>query len=273
MADALEPVGRSASIDRVIALIETLRGEGGCSWDQKQTPATMTRYLIEEIYELVDAILAGNPESVCEEAGDVLFQLLFVIHLFGEAGNFALQDVIDKNLAKMVRRHPHVFGDATAKTADKVSENWDRIKRDEKGHPNDASILDSIPKGLPALARAAMVSERAAKTGFDWDDLSGVMAQAMEEWQEFSAELEGDGGGVQRDKAAMEFGDVLFTMVNVARFARIHPETALIRSIQKFEKRFSYLEKRAREAGQPIENLTFSEMHSLWDEAKEKIKS
>ena len=271
MADAIEPVGRTASIDRLVALIETLRGEGGCPWDQKQTPATMTRYLIEEVYELVDAILAGNPEAVCEEAGDVLFQLLFVVHLFGEAGHFSVQDVIDKNLAKMVRRHPHVFGDATAKTAEKVSENWDRIKKGEKGRPKDDSILESIPKGLPALLRASMVSERAAKTGFDWDDLAGVMAQAMEEWQEFSAELDADNGDAQDGKAAMEFGDVLFTMVNVARFAGFHPETALIRSIQKFEKRFSYLEKRAREADQPLEDLTFSEMHSLWDAAKGKI--
>ena len=271
MADALEPVGRSASIDRLVALIERLRGEGGCPWDQKQTPTTMTRYLIEEAYELVDAILAGNPEAVCEEAGDVLFQLLFVLHLFGEAGHFSVQDVIDKNLAKMVRRHPHVFGDTTAKTADKVSENWDRIKRGEKGHQQDDTILGSIPKSLPALLRAAIVSERAAKTGFDWDDLAGVMTQAMDEWQEFSAELHADDGGAKGDKAAMEFGDVLFTMVNVARFAGIHPETALIRSIQKFEKRFNYLEKQAREAGRPVENLTFSEMHSLWDEAKGKI--
>lgn len=231
----------------------------------------MTRYLVEEIYELVDAILADNPDAVCEEAGDVLFQLLFVVHLFGEDGHFTVQNVIDRNLAKMVRRHPHVFGDVSAETPEKVSENWDRIKKTEKGRQKDDSILDSIPKGLPALLRAAIVSERAAKTGFDWNDLSGVMAQAMDEWQEFSAELDADNDGAQGDKAAMEFGDVLFTMVNVARFAGIHPEMALIRSIQKFEKRFSYLEKRAREAGQTIEKLTFSEMHSLWDEAKHKI--
>ena len=272
MADSLESAGRPVSIDRVMALIETLRGEGGCPWDQKQTPATMTRYLVEEIYELVDAILAGSPEAVCEEAGDVLFQLLFVVYLFGEAGHFTVQNVIDKNLAKMVRRHPHVFGDVTAKTPEKVSSNWDRIKRTEKAGQKDDSILDAIPKGMPALLRAAMISERAAKTGFDWDDLAGVMAQAMDEWQEFSAELGAEADGVQGEKAAMEFGDVLFTMVNVARFAGIHPEMALIRSIQKFEKRFRYLEKQARETGQSIENLTFSEMHTLWDEAKAKIK-
>ena len=273
MAESIEPSShRFASIDRLVALIETLRGKEGCPWDQKQTPASMTRYLVEEVYELVAAILAGDPKAVCEEAGDVLFQLFFVIHLFGETGHFSIQDVIDGNLAKMVRRHPHVFGDARAKTAEKVSENWDRIKKGEKGRQEKDSILDSIPKGLPALLRAAMVSEMAAKTGFDWDDLSAVMDQAMDEWEEFSAELNVDRDGSQRDKAAMEFGDVLFTMVNVARFAKIHPEMALIRSIQKFEKRFHYLEKKAHEDGNQLERLTFREMHVLWDEAKSRIK-
>ena len=271
MADPLETTDQPASFDRLVALIETLRGESGCPWDKKQTPVTITRYLIEEVYELVDAILAGRPDAVREEAGDVLFQLLFVTHLFHETGHFSIQDVIDENVTKMVRRHPHVFGDAKAHTPEKVSENWDRIKQREKGHVEDASVLGSIPSGLPALLRAAMVSERAAKTGFDWDDLAGVMAQAMEEWQEFSAELHPEDGGPGGDQASMEFGDVLFTMVNVARFAGIHPETALMRSIQKFEKRFRYLEKRAREAGHRIENLSFTEMHVLWDEAKDSI--
>ncbi len=271
MAGPLETSHRPVSIERLVTLIETLRGESGCPWDKKQTPSTMTRYLIEEVYELVDAILAGHPDAVREEAGDVLFQLLFVIHLFHEAGYFSIQDVIEENVTKMVRRHPHVFGETTVSTPETVSENWERIKRGEKGQAEDPSVLGSVPSGLPALLRAAMVSERAAKTGFDWDDLAGVMAKAMEEWREFSAEVQTNDGMDRGDQASMEFGDVLFTMVNVARFAGIHPEMALLGSIRKFEKRFRYLEEQARESGRRIEDLAFAEMHLLWDEAKSRI--
>lgn len=270
MEDPIKPT-RSTTIERIVTLIETLRGENGCPWDKKQTPDTMARYLVEEVHELVDAIISKDADAVCEEAGDVLFQLLFVITLFRDTGHFGFEDVVEKNIEKMIRRHPHVFGDVTAKTPETVSENWEKIKRKEKGGGGDLSILGAIPQSLPALLRASMVSERAAKTGFDWDDLSGVMEKTMEEWSEFSTEVNQADGQVDGDKAAMEFGDVLFTMVNVARFAHIHPETALIRSIQKFEKRFNYLEKRAVETGRDVDGLTFKEMHHLWDEAKERM--
>ena len=270
MADTLNPA-RSSPIQRIEALIETLRGENGCPWDRKQTPRTMTRYLLEEVYELADAIIAGDAQAVCEESGDVLFQLMFLIHLFAESGAFCLDDVVDKNVAKMVRRHPHVFGDATAETPEQVRENWDKIKSREKGRGGGRSVLASIPKGLPALLRAAMVSERAAKTGFDWDGIAGVMAQTMEEWEEFSTEIQRADRTAGDEKAATEFGDVLFTMVNVARFAGIHPEVALIRSIQKFERRFAYLEKQAVKEGKAVDRLSFQEMQTLWDEAKSAV--
>jgi MazG family protein len=262
---------RPMSVEQIITLIETLRGDNGCPWDKKQTPDTMTRYLIEEVYELVDAIISGDADAVCEEAGDVLFQLLFVIHLFSETGHFRLHDVIEKNIAKMVRRHPHVFGDVSAKTAEKVSENWQKIKQAEKGPEERRSVLGSIPQSMPALLRASLVSERAAKTGFDWDDISAVMDKTMEEWTEFSKEIgdaRGTGGG---DRAAMEFGDILFTLVNVARFARIHPETALVRSIQKFEKRFAFMENRSSQAQRDLNSLSFQEMNTLWEEAKRQV--
>ena len=270
MADPVKS-GRSTPIERLEALIETLRGKNGCPWDKKQTPYTMARYLVEEVYELVDAIITNDSAAVCEEAGDVLFQLLFVVNLFRESGKFSLTDVVEKNVEKMIRRHPHVFGDATAKTPETVSENWDKIKLKEKGGAGRHSVLSSIPQSVPALLRASMVSERAAKTGFDWDDISGVMAKTMEEWEEFSTEINNPECKTGCDKAAMEFGDILFTMVNVARFARIHPETALIMSIQKFEKRFTYMEERSIEAGRDIVSLTMREMQNLWDEAKNKV--
>jgi MazG family protein len=270
LADPVEP-NQSTSIARLEALIETLRSDNGCPWDKKQTPDTIARYLVEEVYELVDAIISKDTTAVCEEAGDVLFQLIFVVNLFRESGNFCLKDVVEKNVEKMTRRHPHVFGDVNADTPEKVSENWEAIKLKEKGGAGHQSVLSSVPQSLPALLRASMVSERAAKTGFDWDDISGVMAKTMEEWEEFSTEVVNLDGESGCDKAAMEFGDILFSMVNVARFARIHPETALIRSIQKFEKRFIYMEEKAMAAGRDIGSLDLREMHQFWDEAKDKI--
>jgi MazG family protein len=271
MAKSLGGQMRSMSIERLGDLIETLRGENGCPWDKKQTPDSMARYLIEEVYELVDAIVSKNAEDVCEEAGDVLFQLLFLIRLFREDGHFDFQDVVDRNLKKMIHRHPHVFGDVKANTPELVSENWQKIKLAEKGNSGRQSVLDSVPQSMPALLRAAMVSERAAKTGFDWDDISGVMAKTMEEWGEFCTEVEHLDCAADREKAAMEFGDILFSMVNVARFARVHPEIALMQSIQKFEKRFRYMEHRAIESGRSIDDLPFEEMQHLWDAAKDKI--
>ncbi len=263
--------GGSTSIARLEALIETLRGENGCPWDKKQTPDSMARYLVEEVYELVDAIISKDTAAVCEEAGDVLFQLLFVVHLFRESGNFCLEDVVEKNEAKMIRRHPHVFGNVVAKTPERVRKNWETIKLEEKDVAGNHSVLSSIPQSLPALPRASMVSERAAKIGFDWDDISGVMAKTMEEWKEFSKEVDNPESESNSDKAAIEFGDILFTMVNVARFARIHPETALIRAIQKFEKRFAYMEEKATETGRKIGSLASRELQNFWDEAKDKV--
>ncbi len=262
---------RSMSVEPLMTLIETLRGENGCPWDKKQTPDSIGRYLIEEAYELVDAILANNADDVCEEVGDVLFQVLFIIHLFIEAGRFDLKDVINRNVKKMIHRHPHVFGDLEVKTPELVSENWRKIKMAEKGDDPSQSILDSIPHSMPALPRAAMVSERAAKTGFDWDDIAGVMAKTMEEWQEFSSEINRLDQTGDNQKAAMEFGDILFSMVNVARFANIHPEIALVQSIQKFEARFRHMEDQAKRSGRSIDGLTFKEMHQLWEAAKDQI--
>jgi tetrapyrrole methylase family protein/MazG family protein len=259
------------SVEKILQLIEKLRGKNGCPWDRKQTPTSIAPYLIEEAYELVDAVVAGDVNAVCEEAGDVLFQLLFLIHLFSVTGHFKFEEVVENNLKKMVRRHPHVFGDAHADTPEMVKANWEKIKQKEKGNSTRKSVLDSISQGLPALMRASLVSERAAKTGFDWHDLSGVMEKAKEEWLEFSNEVKNVGHQAGNEKASTEFGDILFTLVNVARFAGIHPETALIQSIKKFEKRFLFMEEKAVEVGRQIENMSIEEMHTLWGEAKNSI--
>jgi len=261
-------------ISALIRLIEQLRGENGCPWDRKQTPRTLAVYLIEEVYELVDAIESKSPEDVCEELGDVLFQILFIAHLYQKAGHFDLQDVARRNTEKMIRRHPHVFGQETAVTSEEVRQRWHTIKMTEKNHAENTGLLDSVPSGLPALIRAYRISERAARAGFDWDSISGVMEKVEEEWAEFKSEVDKiPESGPQPDskaqeKLSLEFGDVLFTLVNVARFAKLHPETSLADSTRKFEKRFQHMEQAIAQNGQQLNAVSYTELNSLWEKAK-----
>jgi tetrapyrrole methylase family protein/MazG family protein len=261
-----------ARLQALLDLIATLRGENGCPWDRQQTPASMGRYLAEEVFELLDAIGKDDTEAVAEEMGDVLFQVFFIACLYREAGRLDLESVLARNHEKMVRRHPHVFGQGTAATAGAVRDQWVRIKREEKGAAAPVSALDSIPAGLPALLRAWRVSRRAVEIGFDWDDLKAVMAKAEEEWREFQAELDRpDAEADGRRRIAMEFGDLLFTLVNVARFAGIHPETSLTAAIGKFETRFRHMEAAATDAGKDLAALTREEMDALWEGAKRTL--
>lgn len=252
------------NLKRLIGLIETLRGENGCPWDKAQTIKTMAIYLLEEVYELVDAIETENPDEICEELGDVLFHIFFMARLFEEKGAFDIGDVAGLNKEKMVRRHPHVFGSERAENAGEVRKRWHTIKKNEKNHMYHQSVLDSVPGGLPALMRAYTISERAARTGFDWDNIEGVMQKAEEEWSEFQCALN------KNDKTdiSVEFGDILFTLVNVARFAAIHPETALKDSIKKFESRFRQMEKNLAELGRSFDSVSRDELDTLWKEVK-----
>lgn len=259
-------------LQALLDLIGTLRGENGCPWDRRQTPASMGRYLAEEVFELIEAIERDDAAAVAEELGDVLFQAFFIAELYREAGRLDLEGVLAQIHAKMVRRHPHVFGDASAETTAAVRAQWEQIKRAEKGNAGPASALDGVPAGMPALLRAWRISQRAVAVGFDWPDAGGVMAQAEDEWREFRAELtrtdaETDG----RRRIAMEFGDLLFTLVNVARFARIHPETSLTAAIGKFEARFRHMERAAAAAGKDIAALPREEMEQLWQAAKRAL--
>jgi len=266
-----EKIDTGASpFDQLIQLIEHLRGENGCPWDQKQTPQSSSVYLIEEAYELVEAIQSEASEAVQEELGDVLFLLFFIAAQYQSSGFFDIQDAAYKNVQKMVNRHPHVFGDTQAHTPEEVRRNWIKIKKSEKKGHGDDSVLDSVPGQLPALMRAYRVSERAARTGFDWDDLSGVIKKAEEEWHELKTELAKDPADMNLQDVALEFGDVLFTLTNVARFAKIHPETALTAATNKFERRFKYMEKRSKKMGQEFDTLSFDDMQILWKKAKQK---
>ena len=254
----------------VIALIQRLRGEDGCPWDRKQTPQSLTIYLIEEMYELVDAISSGNAQAVCEELGDVVFQVLFLAELFSESGIFDLDRVVAYNIEKMIRRHPHVFGEEKVASTAAVRENWHAIKKQEQkaNNADQASLLDSIPASLPALMRSYRVSERAARTGFDWNDLAEVMAKVEEEWDEFKAAAHKVRDEASKEQAAVEFGDIIFTLSNVARFMKFHPETALTAAINKFERRFRYMEDAFRRQGQELDGASREEMDRAWEDAK-----
>ena len=248
----------------LIELIEILRGDNGCPWDKKQTPKSSAVYLIEEIYEFFDAIAADKPEEICEELGDVLFQIFFIARLYQEKGLFNIKDVSRLNAEKMTRRHPHVFDKEIAQTTDAIRERWHEIKMKEKKHGPDTSILDSVPARLPALMRAYRISERAARTGFDWPNLSGVLEKVEEEWSEFKSALTMN----DKDQTALEFGDLLFSLMNVARFVSVHPEMALAASTQKFVRRFKNMEKVASEKGRKLNSMTLEEMDALWEAAK-----
>lgn len=267
-----ERLNRDASgVVDIIKLIETLRGENGCPWDKKQTPRSMSVYLTEELYELVDAIESGRPDEVCEELGDVLFLLLFIVCLFQEMGYFDIKDVTRLNKEKMIRRHPHVFGTEKVSGVDDVKAQWHKIKKEEKNRAQKESVLDSVPANLPALTRAYRISERAARAGFDWEDISGVIQKVKEEWSEFNSELSLQNKTKEnQERLALEFGDILFTLTNVARFANIHPETALKDAVKKFEKRFRLMEKKISDNGRDLQSVSRNELDMLWEEAKKK---
>lgn len=270
-----------SKLSALIKLIESLRGENGCPWDKKQTPQSMTAYLVEEVYELMEAIESGNIEDICEELGDVLFQTLFIARLYEEAGHFNIETVAGKNRQKMIRRHPHVFGDKKVETSDEVRRQWRDIKQKEhydssiQDSPNQ-SALDSVPRKLPALMRAYRISERAAGKGFDWDDVQGVMLKAEEEWSEFKFEIKEYTGldeksDQKKDRIALELGDMFFTLVNVARFIRIHPETALSDATKKFETRFRHVEKILAENGEGLDTVSRDELERLWQVSKKDL--
>ncbi|SCY72989.1 nucleoside triphosphate pyrophosphohydrolase [Desulfoluna spongiiphila] len=245
-------------------LIQRLRADNGCPWDRKQTPVSMVRYLIEESYELQEAIHGGDPAEMADELGDTWFQMVFLIHLLEEAHGLSFPEVTRANQRKMIRRHPHVFGEETADTVDEVKTHWARIKEEEKAEA-PASLLDTVTSGTPPLMRARDVSKVTAEAGFDWDDMDGVMEKVHEEWGEFTEALaSGD-----KQAASLEFGDLLFTLVNVARFAGIDADAALSSSVAKFEKRYRLMEQLLATEGERPDRSRSSRVDAMWDRAKE----
>ncbi len=242
----------------------TLRGPGGCPWDIEQTHGSLKQYLVEEVYEVLEAIDAGDWDKLCDELGDLLLQVVFHARIAEEQGNFSLQNVIDTVTEKMLRRHPHVFGDALAATADAVMVNWERIKKAEKAGAGRTSVLDGVPGGMPSLLRAYKLQGKVAKIGFDWETVEGVWEKIAEETAEFKAACAQNDGRAKEE----EMGDLLFTMVNLARFAGVEPETALHKTNNKFIRRFKMMEEMAKKQDLKLENLSLCELDELWNRAK-----
>ncbi|MED3560942.1 nucleoside triphosphate pyrophosphohydrolase [Bacillus xiapuensis] len=248
-------------------IIAELRGPNGCPWDKEQTHESLKKYLIEESYEMLEAIDEEDYDHLVEEMGDVLLQIMLHAQIGEDEGYFSIDDVIEGISAKMVRRHPHVFGSVKAENSEQVLQNWQEIKKQEKGGQPE-SLLSGVSKSVPNLIRAYELQKKAAKVGFDWQEITPALEKVKEELQEFENEL--NGNDKELKLAKREFGDLLFAFVNVARFLDIHPEEALFETNQKFIRRFQYIEEKVKESGKSFEKFSLDELDRFWDEAKAK---
>ena len=254
-----------SSFDTFREIIARLRAPDGCPWDRKQTHSSLRPYLLEECYEVMEALDDGNEKELCRELGDLLLQIMLHSQIAVEHGEFDVGDVIHSINTKLIHRHPHVFGDVEVEDAREVSINWEALKKEERlESEKDASLLDSVPVQMPALAYSQSIQRRVAKVGFDWKDFGGIIEKVAEEVKE----LEEAEDQQQRD---WEFGDLLFVMVNAARWLDIDSESSLRQANQRFYNRFHYMEKTCTERGIALGDLSFDEQNALWDEAKQEV--
>ena len=255
------PNSTGEKFERLVAIMARLRAPGGCPWDREQTFDTIKPYLVEETYEVLDAVDGRDWPGLAEELGDLLLEVVFFAEMAEEERRFSINDSLDLVCDKLIRRHPHVFGDGNAKTAADVTRRWDEIKADEKKSKGEEpkGRLDSVPRNMPALVEAQQISSKAAAVGFDWENAEQVLDKLEEELHELANARQGD------SPAAIEgeIGDLLFVLVNLARFCKVDPEQALRKTNAKFRKRFGYVEQRAKLPGASLE-----EMEALWQEAK-----
>jgi MazG family protein len=255
------------SLSRLVDIMARLRAPGGCPWDREQTMESLRPYLVEEAYEVLDAIDRGDLGGVRDELGDVLLQVLFHSEIAAESGHFRLADVARAIADKLVRRHPHVFADVTVQDADEVVRNWRRIKAEERraaGRETVPGLLAGVPGGLPALARAQQVGDKLAHAGFDWPDLDAVLAKLDEERHELAAAVRGG----DRAAAARELGDVLLTLTSVARHLDVQAEMTLRDAVSRLTRRVAHVETAARASGRRLDDLDAAERDRLWDAAK-----
>ncbi len=263
----LPPAGQGARRDvaDLMDILARLRAPGGCPWDREQTHESLKPCLLEEAYEVLEAIDHGDMEELSEELGDVLLQVVFHAQMAAERGDFDLLDVTDGICRKMIRRHPHVFGDVRANTADEVVTNWDAIKRQEKGTNTEAGRMADLPKAMPSVLRSMKIQGRAARVGFDWPDAEGAFDKLREEVDELHRAM---AGGEGTERLSDELGDVLFAAINVARFLGVHPEFALAGTAEKFIRRFAFVEEQAAREGKTLQSMTLEQMDELWNRAK-----
>ncbi len=266
MADRFWEAGEKFS--ELVRVMARLRAPGGCPWDRKQTFDSIKAYLLEETYEVMDAIDRSDWAALTEELGDLLLQPVFFAEMANEQGLFKISDSLDAINQKLVRRHPHVFSDATAHTPEDVKQRWDEIKKEEKAAQGNAaiqSVLNSVPRNVPALVEAEKISKKAAETGFEWPDVSGVIEKLLEEAAELARARES--GDAQH--IADEIGDLLFTLVNLARFLKVDPEQALRKTNARFRRRFAFVEKEISSAGEVLRDTPLDRKEALWKAAKQ----
>jgi tetrapyrrole methylase family protein/MazG family protein len=245
----------------LVAIMARLRGKDGCPWDRSQTKEDLKPFLIEETYEILEALDRGDDQGLQEELGDLLFHIIFMARIAEEEGAFNINDVIQGIAEKMRRRHPHVFGGTDVSDAHEVEANWAKLKAAEKPR---GSLMEGLPRHLPALMRAFRLTQRAAQVGFDWEDTDQVWAKLEEELKEFQEALREE----RKEALQEELGDILFTLVNLARFIGVDPEDALRRVTNKFAQRFTYIEQRLQEQGKTPQEVSLAEMDALWEESK-----
>ena len=247
---------------RLLDVLDRLRKE--CPWDRKQTNESLRPNTIEEVYELCDALMKNDRREICKELGDVIMHVMFYAKIGEETGDFDIADVCNKEADKLIFRHPHVYGEATANTAQEVLESWEQIKLKEKD--GNKSVLSGVPQALPSVIKAYRIQEKARNVGFDWEDKEDVWEKVQEELDELKAELmRGD-----KEKSTHELGDFLFSVINAARLYKLNPDTALEHTNQKFTRRFNYIEEHSIKAGKPLTEMTLAEMDELWNEAKKE---
>ena len=249
-----------AAFDRLLTIMDELREK--CPWDQKQTFESLRHLTIEETYELGDAILDKDLNEIKKELGDVLLHIVFYSKIGSETNDFDIADVANGICDKLIHRHPHIYSDTVVKDEEEVKQNWEKLKLKE----GRTSVLEGVPKSLPALVKASRIQEKVKAVGFDWEESEQVWEKVEEEIAEFHAEVEAK----DKDKMQAEFGDVLFSLINYARFLDINPEEALERTNKKFIKRFQYLESKASELGKPLMDMSLAEMDVFWNEAKKQ---
>lgn len=246
------------AIDRLLTIMDELREQ--CPWDRKQTMQSLRHLTIEETYELGDAILDNDLQEVKKELGDVLLHIVFYSKIGSETNDFDIADVANEICEKLISRHPHIYGDIKVKNEEDVKRNWEQLKLKE----GKESVLEGVPKSLPALVKASRIQDKVAGVGFDWEDPKQVFEKLKEELEELQHEIVSE----DRDKIEAEFGDVLFSMINYARFLKVNPEDALERTNKKFIQRFQYLEAKAKELNKSLRDMTLAEMDVYWEEAK-----